>query len=132
MVYCATIEACHAIFDMRRAQEWTTALTDWCERQPDIVFRGQCLVYRAELMRLHGDWTTAADEVQRARLVLAGPPVNPAIGEAHYEAAELHRLRAGSTRPSARTPRAAPSAVDSSRASPSSGSPRVGPPRPAA
>ena len=93
MVYCATIEACHAIFDMRRAQEWTTALTDWCARQPDIVFRGQCLVYRAELMRLHGDWTTAADEVQRARLVLAGPPVNPAIGEAHYEAAELHRLQ---------------------------------------
>ena len=34
MVYCATIEACHAIFDMRRAQEWTTALTDWCARQP--------------------------------------------------------------------------------------------------
>ena len=93
MVYCATIEACHAIFDMRRAQEWTTALTDWCARQPDIVFRGQCLVYRAELMRLHGDWTTAADEVQRARLVLAGPPVNPAIGEAHYEAAELHRVQ---------------------------------------
>ena len=44
-------------------------------------------------LRLHGDWTTAADEVQRAQLVLAGPPVNPAIGEAHYEAAELHRLQ---------------------------------------
>ena len=93
MVYCATIEDCHAIFDIRRAQEWTTALTDWCAAQPDIVFRGQCLIYRAELMRFHGDWTTAADEVQRARLVLAGPPINPAIGEAHYEEAELHRLR---------------------------------------
>ena len=93
MVYCATIAACHGIFDMRRAQEWTTALTDWCARQPDIMFRGQCLVFRAELMRFHGDWTTAADEVQRARLVLAGPPVNPAIGEAHYEEAELHRLQ---------------------------------------
>ena len=93
MVYCATIAACHGLFDMRRAQEWTTALTDWCARQPDIMFRGQCLVFRAELMRFHGDWTTAADEVQRARLVLAGPPVNPAIGEAHYEEAELHRLQ---------------------------------------
>ncbi len=93
MVYCATIEDCHSVFDMRRAQEWTTALTDWCATQPDLVFRGRCLIYRAELMRFHGDWSTAADEVQRARLVLAGPPVNPAIGEAHYEEAELHRVR---------------------------------------
>ena len=93
MVYCATIEDCYAIFDIRRAQEWTTALTDWCAAHPDLVFRGRCLIYRAELMRFHGDWATAADEVQRARLVLAGPPVNPAIGEAHYEEAELHRVR---------------------------------------
>ena len=93
MVYCATIEDCYAIFDIRRAQEWTTALTDWCAAHPDLVFRGRCLIYRAELMRFHGDWSTAADEVQRARLVLAGPPVNPAIGEAHYEEAELHRVR---------------------------------------
>jgi DNA-binding NarL/FixJ family response regulator len=92
MVYCATIADCHAIFDMRRAQEWTTALTEWCATQPDLVFRGRCLIYRAELMRFHGEWTTAADEVRRARLVLAGPPVNPALGEAHYEEAELHRV----------------------------------------
>ena len=93
MVYCATIEDCYAIFDIRRAQEWTTALTDWCAAQPDLVFRGHCLIFRAELMRFHGDWTTAADEVQRARLVLAGPPINPAIGDAHYEEAEQHRVR---------------------------------------
>ena len=93
MVYCATIEDCYALFDIRRAQEWTSALTDWCAAHPDLVFRGRCLIFRAELMRFHGDWTTAADEVQRARLVLAGPPVNPAIGEAHYEEAELHRVR---------------------------------------
>ena len=93
MVYCATIEDCYAIFDIRRAQEWTTALTDWCAAHPDLVFRGRCLIYRAELMRFHGDWATAADEVQRARLVLAGPPVNPAIADAHYEEAEQHRVR---------------------------------------
>jgi DNA-binding NarL/FixJ family response regulator len=93
MIYCATIEDCHAIFDIRRAQEWTTALSDWCAAHPELVFRGRCLIYRAELMRFHGDWTTAADEVQRAQLVLAGPPISPAIGEAHYEEAELHRVR---------------------------------------
>jgi DNA-binding CsgD family transcriptional regulator len=92
IVYCATVESCHAIFDMRRAHEWTAALDAWCAAQPDLVFRGQCLIYRAELMRFHGDWTTAADEVERARVVLAGPPVSPAIGEAHYEEAELHRV----------------------------------------
>jgi DNA-binding CsgD family transcriptional regulator len=92
MVYCGTVEACQKMFDLRRAHEWTAALTAWCDSQPDLVFRGRCRVYRAELMRLHGDWTSAADEAERARVVLAGPPVSPAIGEAHYEAAELHRL----------------------------------------
>ena len=92
MVYCAIIQDCQAVFDIRRAQEWTAALTDWCAAHPDLVFRGRCLVYRAELMRFHGDWRTAADEVQRARLVLAGPPVNPAIADAHYEVAEQHRV----------------------------------------
>ena len=93
IVYCATVEACHTIFDLRRAHEWTAALDAWCASQPDLVFRGQCLIYRAELMRFHGDWTTAVDEVERAQAVLAGPPIMPAIGEAYYEHGELHRLR---------------------------------------
>ena len=92
-VYCATVESCHAILDMRRAHEWTAALDAWCTAQPDVVFRGQCLIFRAELKRFHGDWSHPADEVEHARAVLAGPPVMPAIGDAHYEEGELHRLR---------------------------------------
>ena len=128
MVYCATIEDCYAIFDIRRAQEWTTALTDWCAAHPDLVFRGRCLIYRAELMRFHGDWATAADEVQRARLVLAGPPVNPAIAEAHYEEAEQHRVLGRFDEADRHTPKGTGLADDPSQVLPSSGLRRVDPP----
>ncbi len=94
IVYCAVIEACQSMFDLRRAQEWTAALARWWESQPDMVpFRGNCLVFRAVLMRFHGAWGEAADEAQRAREWLSRPPPEPAVGEAIYELAELDRLR---------------------------------------
>lgn len=94
IVYCSVIEACQGLFDLRRAQEWTAALSRWCESQPDLVpYRGECLVYRAELMRFHGAWQDATDEAQRAHDWLSKPPPEPAVGDAIYQQAELDRLR---------------------------------------
>ena len=92
-VYCGVISGCHEIFDWRRAQEWTTALTRWCGEQPDLVpYRGQCLLRRAELMQLQGKWADGLAEARRACDRLADPPGQQGRGAACYQLAELHRL----------------------------------------
>ncbi|WP_370323815.1 LuxR C-terminal-related transcriptional regulator [Euzebya sp.] len=93
IVYCGVILACKQVADVRRAQRWTDALTRWCEAQPGLVaFRGTCLVHRAELAQLRGDWTQAVEDADHACDRLSDPP-DPAAGMAFYQRAELHRLR---------------------------------------
>ncbi len=94
IVYCGVILACQEAHEPRRAQEWTAALTRWCERQPDLVaFTGRCLVHRAEIMQLRGAWSDCLEEARRAEeRCLEGE--NPgAAGEARYRQGEIHRLR---------------------------------------
>jgi DNA-binding CsgD family transcriptional regulator len=92
-VYCSVIEACNEIFDLRRAQEWTTALKQWCASQPDLVpYQGSCLIHRAQILQLHGAWPEAMDEAQQARERFSNPPGQRAIGGAYYLLGELFRL----------------------------------------
>lgn len=92
LVYCGAIEGCHEAYELRRAREWTEALTEWCEKQPEMVaFTGRCLVHRAEIMQLEGAWDEALDEAERAhgRAGMSGS----GVALAHYRRGDLLRLR---------------------------------------
>jgi len=94
VVYCSLISACHDAFDLRRAQEWTTALAGWCDAHPDMVpFRAQCMIRRAELLQLHGDWAQAGAEAERATAWCARTQSSVDAGAACYQQGELCRLQ---------------------------------------
>jgi ATP/maltotriose-dependent transcriptional regulator MalT len=82
------------VYALRRAQEWTVALTRWCEDQPDMVaFSGSCLVHRAEIMELHGAWREALEEAQRARQRCEQGNNQSSAAQAFYRQGEVHRLQ---------------------------------------
>ncbi len=93
-VYCGAISGCQAAYDPHRAQDWTEALTRWCERQPEMVsFSGTCMVHRAEIMQLHGAWTDALEEAGRARERSERAANRTAAAEARYRQGEVLRLQ---------------------------------------
>ena len=98
LIYCNTIAFCQSVYQVRRARDWTAALTRWCEEQPEMVAHsGVCLVHRAEIMQLEGAWLNALAEAQRARerFSQGAEAVAPSHNEglARYREAEVHRLR---------------------------------------
>jgi len=93
-IYCSVLEACHEVLDLRRAAEWTASLSQWCASQPDLVrYRGECLIYRAELRQLMGAWLESEQDAEQACALLTSPHPRPAAGAAFYRLAEIHRLR---------------------------------------
>ena len=74
--------------------EGAQALTRWCAGQPDMVaHNGLCLVHRAELMTLGGDWQDALAEAERVRERFTEGILNQrALGHAAYARGEVFRL----------------------------------------
>ena len=95
MIYCTVIWCCRGVFALERARQWTTALSTWCDAQPQLVpFTGDCLVHRAEILQLHGEWQEAIAEARRASELFArAAETGRTPAEASYQAAEIHRLR---------------------------------------
>lgn len=94
VVYCGVIAGCEEAYDIRRAREWTEALTRWCEQQSDLVsFTGRCLAHRAGIMQLRGAWAEALEEARRARERCEEAMNDAAAGQALYYQGELHRLQ---------------------------------------
>jgi len=94
VIYCSAIASCQRVYAFDRLREWTAALTDWCDAHPQLgMFTGVCLVHRAEILQLGGSWSEAVVEARRAAERCVRPPEREAAGRAHYQEAEVHRLR---------------------------------------
>ena len=92
-IYCSVLEACQEMFDVRRAYEWTSSFARWCAAQSPLVrYRGECVLYRAEVMQLRGQWSDAEQDAREACTLLTSTP-RAAAGSAFYRLGEIHRLR---------------------------------------
>jgi ATP/maltotriose-dependent transcriptional regulator MalT len=93
LIYCSVIESCQQVYAFSRAREWTSALSRWCDQQPQMVaFSATCLTYRAEVLQFQGAWPDAMTEAcracERSRYAQRNPP-----GAALYQQGEIHRLQ---------------------------------------
>ncbi|MGD2044830.1 MAG: LuxR C-terminal-related transcriptional regulator [Gemmatimonadota bacterium] len=94
LIYCSVIAACRDVWALGRAHEWTTALTDWCARQPDMIaYTGPCRVSRAEILQRRGEWSEALREARLAVDRFAQGSGPGTSGAALYRQGEVHRLR---------------------------------------
>jgi ATP/maltotriose-dependent transcriptional regulator MalT len=94
IVYCGVILGCQDAYEVRRAREWTAALSQWCDGQPDLVaFSGRCRVHRAEIFQLDGAWGEAIEEARAALARCLAGHNRRAAGQAAYVRGELLRVQ---------------------------------------
>jgi len=93
IAYCQVVGTCRAIFDWRRAREWTEAFMRWCESQSGLAtYQGNCLLDRCQVLQLQGAWREALEAAQEACEVLVTNDPDM-VGSAHYQVGEIQRLR---------------------------------------
>jgi len=91
--YCVMIEGCQEVSDLGRASAWTSALSRWCREQPGLVaFTGQCAVHRGQIMRLHGAYPQAVEELDDAVRRYLGSGRTAAAGMAYAERGDALRI----------------------------------------
>ncbi|MDQ4052145.1 MAG: helix-turn-helix transcriptional regulator, partial [Actinomycetota bacterium] len=91
-VYCVMIEGCQEVSDLGRASAWTAALSRWCAEQPGLLaFTGQCAVHRGQIMRLHGAFASAIEELDDAVRRYLASPSTAAAGLAYAERGDVLR-----------------------------------------
>ena len=95
IVYCGTIAGCRDAFELASSPGVDDGAERLVRAQPEMVsFSGQCLVHRAEILQLRGDWPEAVAEAQRAheRCLAAAQPAGGGDGRSTFSG-EVHRLR---------------------------------------
>ena len=93
LMYCSVLAACTEVCALSRAREWTFAFSRWCDRHSEpVAFSSTCLVHRAEVLRSHGAWSDALEDVCRACDRAGRGHQKPPPG-ALYQQGEIHRLR---------------------------------------
>ena len=91
IVYCGAIEGCHEAYELRRAREWTEALTGWCEQLEMVAFTGPLPRSSGRDHAARGGLGRSAGR-SRAR-GRAGGHEWFGIALAHYRRGDLLRLR---------------------------------------
>jgi DNA-binding CsgD family transcriptional regulator/tetratricopeptide (TPR) repeat protein len=93
VIYCGLLEACHELVDLRRARQWTEAMSRWCSPLPAAsLYPGICRVHQVELLDLQGAWEEAEVVAAATCRDLGGIDVF-AVADGHYAIAELCRRR---------------------------------------
>ncbi len=92
-IYCGLLEACHEVVDVRRAHEWTEAMSEWCAPLPAAsLYPGICRLHRVEVLDLRGAWANAEAEASAACGDLIGIDVF-AVADGRYLLGDLCRRR---------------------------------------
>jgi DNA-binding CsgD family transcriptional regulator len=92
-IYCGLLDACHELFDLRRAREWTEATRRWCSPLPAAsLYPGICRVHQAEILQVGGAWEQAEAEALGACRDMADIDVF-VVAAGYYEVGEIRRRR---------------------------------------